>query len=324
MFSSAERRLQDGDAALQHLQLSVGESDDGGGSKRRQSRVGFEPRTVLIDGIGRSGESGGRSCRVTARFGELTHQVPFRPQRPPPGALIVDRLDPHRPVDGEGKLVVEVEQPLTRPVREGPRRWDLRQTRERLITGPMIGVLDCQVPPMRRPVRIGPAATLEIHGVTVQPDHRRPIRSAPFVGEWWVGQTSKHRPLIKPTHRVGVEASERKMLGKLFRQKIRRRDRRGDTTTTGGCRRATEERPDLRGRRPDPIQHPSTTTAVSQPNDEEPQPLIHRLCDEPTRGMTRHPGPTRCPTRIHTAADSLFEFVSGQAVGYREDQRLRR
>ena len=70
---------------------------------------------------------------------------------------------------------------------------------------------------MRRTISIGPAATLEICGVTVQSDHRRPINPTPFVGEGRVAKTSECCPLVEPTHLVGVERSETEMLGKLLR-----------------------------------------------------------------------------------------------------------
>ena len=89
-------------------------------SRGLAQRADLETCPVLVDHVDRAGQCGGWSGRVAARFGQLPHQVPFRPQRPAAGGLIVDLLDPERPIDWEGELVVEMPQPLAGPVRERP------------------------------------------------------------------------------------------------------------------------------------------------------------------------------------------------------------
>ena len=64
--------------------LAVGDGDDGGCPQRGQRRVRLETGPVLIDGVGRSGESGGRPGRID-RFERRRHgalvAVPAGPRR---------------------------------------------------------------------------------------------------------------------------------------------------------------------------------------------------------------------------------------------------
>ena len=148
VFGGAKCRLQGRRLAFQDVEAPVGEGDDGGGPKRRQRRVGLQPGPVLIDRFGGGGKTGGRPGRIPTRFLQLPDEVTFRPQGAAAGGVVVHPFDPQRPIDREGKLVVEVPQPLPRPIGEGPGGRGLRQTRERLIAHPEIGVLDGQVAPM--------------------------------------------------------------------------------------------------------------------------------------------------------------------------------
>jgi hypothetical protein len=79
------------------------------------------------------------------------------------------------------------------------------------MAGPVVGVFDGEVPPMRRSVRFGPATALEVDGVAVQPDHRRTIRPV-VVREWRVEEASQHGSPVEPAHLAGVEWPETEML----------------------------------------------------------------------------------------------------------------
>jgi hypothetical protein len=65
---------------------------------------------------------------------------------------------------------------------------------------------------MRWPIRVAAAATLDIDGVTVQPDHRRTIPAGARSGEWQVDESPKHRPLIEPANLPGMQRPDVEML----------------------------------------------------------------------------------------------------------------
>ena len=73
-------------------------------------------------------------------------------------------------------------------------------------------VFDGQVPPMRWPIRIGTTTSLEIDGVTVQPNHRRTIHGRVWPGDRRVDEATKHRPLIERADLMCAERSDAEML----------------------------------------------------------------------------------------------------------------
>ena len=188
-------------------------------------------------------------------------------------------------------------QPLPGPVRERPRRRGLGQTRERLMAGPVVGVFDGQVPPMRRSIRIGAAATLEVDGVTVQPDHRRTDRAPSSVGEGRVEEASQHRPLVQPAHLTGVERSEVEMLSTADLPESAPVPSPPplalDRAAGRGCRRPY--RPPMRPPGADP--QPAATVAVGELDGEEPAALVHRFGSESVCGPAGRSCPARCPRR---------------------------
>ena len=134
----------------------------------------------------------------------------FALQCPPASGLVIDLLNAERPVNGEGELVIEMPQPLPRPVRERPRRRQLSETRERLMSGAVVRMLHRQVAPMRRPVRIAAAATLEVDGIPIQPHYRRPVTLAVARRSRGVASVLAARP-ARYSHRTSTARSGRKV-----------------------------------------------------------------------------------------------------------------
>ena len=159
---------------------------------------------------------------------------------------------------------------------------------------------------MPRPIGVAAAATLHVHGVPIQPNHRHPTGTILWVGEGRIGQPAQHRPLVQPPHLPGRESSEPEMLGQLLFQHARLAHRCRHASPAGRRHRGTEDGTHLRSRHPEPVDHPSACAGLGQPDRQHPPPLVHRLGDEPSRNTAGYTGP---PRRSAAAENAPLQLV---------------